>query len=123
MGTFTSLAISWQSSCFHKVDGESSAGLDGLVEGVGVSIELILKNCRVVFHDVVLDVAGGDPVEALVGVFQCGEHPSVERGSTYVDINATGVDIIGPVDIQYLVFFSESFTIGRICTRNYVRIR
>ena len=33
------------------------------------------------------------------------------------------MDILGPVDIQYLVFGLEAFAIGHICTGKYVGIR
>ena len=65
----------------------------------------------------------GDPVETLAGVLKCGEHPFVKRGGPNVDCNATCADIIGPVEIQYLVFGSETFALGHICTGKYVGVR
>ena len=106
-----------------NVNGESAAGVDWFVECVEVSLELGLGDCRVVAHDVVIDVADGDTVEALIGVLKCGKHPFFERGGFDVDGDATCVDILGTVDIQYLVFGSDAFVIGRICTGKYVGIR
>ena len=54
------------------VDGESVAGVDGFFECVEVSADLGLGDCRVVSHDIVIDAADGDPVEALDGVLKCG---------------------------------------------------
>ena len=84
-------------------NGKSAAGIDGLIGGVEVSVDLGLRDCHVVVHDVVVDVADDDPVEDLIGVLECGNHPFVEYGGTNVGSNAAGVDILGPVDIQYLV--------------------
>ena len=105
------------------VDGESAAGADWIVEGVEVSIKIGLRDRRVVAHDVVLDVADSEPVEALVGFLEYGNNPFVKRGGTNVDGNATGVDILGSVDVHYLVFGSEAFSLVRIYTRKYVGIR
>ena len=105
------------------VDGESAAGVNGFVECVEVRVDLSLGDCCVFSHNVVIYVADGDPVEDLVGFLECGEHPFVERGRPNVDSNVTCVDIIGPVEVQYLVFGSEAFALGHICTGKYVGIR
>ena len=105
------------------VDGDIAAGIDGLVEGVEVGIDLGLQYCCLVFHEVVTDVADGDPVEALVGVLKCDKKSFVKRGGTNVDGDAAGEDTILPVEVQYLVFCTEAFMIGRIFTGKYVRIR
>ena len=86
------------------VDGDIAAGIDGLVEGVEVGIDLGLQYCCLVFHEVVTDVADGDPVEALVGVLKCDKKSFVKRGGTNVDGDAAGEDTILPVEVQYLVF-------------------
>ena len=85
---------------FTDVDGHSAADVDGLIEGVKVSFDLVLEDCRVVVHGVVVGVADGDPVESLFRVIECNEHPFVECGVTDVDGDATGVYILGPVDSQ-----------------------
>ena len=41
------------------VDGESTSGAHGLVEGVKVSVDLDLGDFCVVAHDVVVDIADG----------------------------------------------------------------
>ena len=81
------------------VDGESAAGVDVFVECIEVSVNLGLVYFRVVPHDVVIDVADGDPVEDLAGVLECGEHPFIESSGLNVDGDATCVDILGPVDV------------------------
>ena len=105
------------------VDSESAAGIDGFFEFVEVSVDLGLGDCLVVAHDIVIDVADGDPVEALVRVLECSEHPFIKRGGPDVDGNTTCVDILVPVEVQYLVFGLEAFTLGSICTGKYVGIR
>ena len=82
-----------------------------------------MGNCCLIYHDVVIDVADSDPVYPLSGVFECSEHPFVEHGGSNVDCDAPCVDVLVPVDIQYLVFSSEAFALGRILTGQYVRIR
>ena len=82
------------------VDGKSAAVVDGIVEGVKVGADLVLRDHRVFFHYVVVYVADGDPIEDLVGVLECGEHPLFGRGGTDVDGDVAGVDILGPVDVQ-----------------------
>ena len=82
-----------------------------------------MGGCCAVAHDVVIDVADGDPVETLVGVLKCSEQPFVESGGSDVDCDTPCVDVLGPVDIQYLVFGSKAFALGCICTGKYVGIR
>ena len=82
-----------------------------------------MGNCFVITHDVVIYVADGDPVETLIGVFECSEHSFVKRAGSDVDFDVPCVDVLGPVDIQYLVFSSEAFALGHICTGKYVGIR
>ena len=106
-----------------NVNDGSTAGVDWFVEYVKVGVNLGLGDFCVVSHDVVIDVADGEPVDTLGGVLECGEHPFFERGGPDVDCDATFVYILGPVDIQYLVFGSEAFALGRICTRKYVGIQ
>ena len=107
---------------FSDVNGESLAGIDWFVEFVEVVVDLGLGDCCVISHDIVIDFADGEPFYSLVGVFECSEHPFIERGGSNVDCNAPCVDVLGPVDIQYLVFRSEAFALGCICTGKYVRI-
>ena len=104
------------------VDGDSAAVVDGIVEGVKVGADLGLRDHHVFFHYVVVYVADGDPIEDLVGVLECGEHPIFERDGTDVDGNVAGVEILRPVDVQYVVFCKEMFALGSICTGKYVRI-
>ena len=101
---------------FSNVNGESLAGIDWFVEFVEVVVDLGLGDCCVISHDIVIDFADGEPFYSLVGVFECSEHPFIERGGSNVDCNAPCVDVLGPVDIQYLVFRSEAITLVRICT-------
>ena len=75
--------------------GESAAGVNGLIEGVEVGVDLGLRDCCVVVHDVDVEIADADLVEALVGVLECGEHPLFERGGTDVDGDAVDVYILG----------------------------
>ena len=47
---------------FSNVNGEGLAGVDWFVEFVKVVVDLGLVDCCMVAHDVVIDVADGDPV-------------------------------------------------------------
>ena len=85
---------------FPDVDGESADVINWFVECVEVSVDLGLGDFQVVSHDVVIDVAYGDSVDALVLVLECGEHPFIERGDPEVDGDATCVNTLGPVDVQ-----------------------
>ena len=87
-----------------NVNGESVAGVDWFVECVKVGVDIGLGYCYVVTHEVVIDVVDGEPVETLIGLLECNEQPFVKCGGPYADFDATCVDILGPVDIQYLVF-------------------
>ena len=104
------------------VDGESAAGVNGFVECVEVSVNLGLGDFRLVSHVVVIDIADGDPAEALVGVLECVEHPFIERVGPDVDGDETCVDILVPVDVQYLLLGLEAFALVRICISKYVGI-
>ena len=106
-----------------NVKGESSAGVDWFIEFVKVGVDLGLVDCCVVSHDIVIDIADGDPIETLIGVLECSEHPFVEHGGSDVGCDAPCVDVLGPVDMQYLVFVSEAFALVRIHTGNYFGIR
>ena len=53
-----------------NVNGESAAGIDWFVECVKVGVDLGLGDFRVVAHDVVIDIAGGDPVETFARVLK-----------------------------------------------------
>ena len=106
-----------------NVNCESPSGVNWFVECVEVDVNLGLRDFCVFAHAVVIDVVDGDPVEALVRVPECGEHLFVERGGPNIDGDATCVDILGPVDVQYLVLSSEAFAPGRIFTGNYVEVR
>ena len=108
---------------FSNVNGKSLARVNSSVEFVEFVVDLGLGDCFVIYHDVVIDVADGDPVYTLVGVFECSKHPFFERGGSSVDCGAICVKVLGPVDIQYLVFISDAFALGHIHTGQYVRIR
>ena len=56
----------------QDVDNKSASGVDGFIKGVNVSVDLGLGDFCVVAHDVVVDYADGNPVEALDGVLKCG---------------------------------------------------
>ena len=55
---------------FANVNGESSSGVNWFIGFVNVGIDLGLGDCCVVAHEVVIDVADGDPVYPFVGVIQ-----------------------------------------------------
>ena len=87
-----------------------------------IGVELDLGDCCVVALDAVIAVSNGEPNNNLVRVHECVNHPFFEQGGPNVDCNSTCVDVLGPVDIQYLLLGSEAFALGRICTGKYVGI-
>ena len=93
---------------FSGVDGERLGGIDALVEGDKVVVDLLLCGLAVIEFDVVLKLSDGAAGEAFGWIVELGKNPVFKRSCSYVYSAPSGglVDVVVfYVDLVYFLYF------------------
>ena len=89
------------------VDRQRPAWVDALVEALQIVVDFLLGNLGKTIHDVVVEIANFNIVEALVGVVEFGDDEWLKSRCSNVDNDSLGV---GPS-------FTEASIDGMLCAR------